>query len=190
MAGRRRCPSPPAEALPQLEKYCSGFLCTYIDGEGRLQGTDLEWFRSLRAVTNSPSRRRAGLRRILRLTRWTRWEWMPRWGCRSTGNLSGVFYRTPAGPTVIRVSPHAEGLVRWRRREAPVRELLTVASRVPSSRFPRARWSKSAGRFRRSPGLRSISADSEASPPRRSASHLGRESRFALSPIAHIPYTD
>jgi len=43
-----------AEALPQLEPYCSGFLCTYIDGEGRLQGTNLEWFRSLRAVTQLP----------------------------------------------------------------------------------------------------------------------------------------
>ncbi len=42
------------EALPQLEPYCSGFLCTYIDGEGRLQGTDIEWFRSLRAVTELP----------------------------------------------------------------------------------------------------------------------------------------
>jgi phosphoribosylformimino-5-aminoimidazole carboxamide ribonucleotide (ProFAR) isomerase len=43
-----------AEALPQLEPYCSGFVCTYIDGEGRLQGTDLDWFRSLRAVTKLP----------------------------------------------------------------------------------------------------------------------------------------
>ena len=29
-----------AQALPQLEPYCSGFLCTYIDGEGRMQGTE------------------------------------------------------------------------------------------------------------------------------------------------------
>jgi phosphoribosylformimino-5-aminoimidazole carboxamide ribonucleotide (ProFAR) isomerase len=43
-----------AQALPQLEPYCSGFLCTYIDGEGRLQGTNLGWFRSLRAVTPLP----------------------------------------------------------------------------------------------------------------------------------------
>lgn len=42
------------EALPQLEPYCSGFLCTYIDGEGRLQGTNIDWFRSLRAVTQLP----------------------------------------------------------------------------------------------------------------------------------------
>ena len=43
-----------AQALPQLEPYCSGFLCTYIDAEGRLQGTNIEWFRSLRAVTQLP----------------------------------------------------------------------------------------------------------------------------------------
>jgi phosphoribosylformimino-5-aminoimidazole carboxamide ribonucleotide (ProFAR) isomerase len=42
------------EALPQLEAYCSGFLCTYIDGEGRLKGTDIDWYRSLRAVTQLP----------------------------------------------------------------------------------------------------------------------------------------
>jgi phosphoribosylformimino-5-aminoimidazole carboxamide ribonucleotide (ProFAR) isomerase len=41
-------------ALPQLEPYCSGFLCTYIDAEGKLQGTNLEWFRTLRSVTSLP----------------------------------------------------------------------------------------------------------------------------------------
>ncbi|MGA3166199.1 MAG: HisA/HisF-related TIM barrel protein [Terriglobia bacterium] len=43
-----------AEAIPLLEPYCSGFLCTYVDAEGRLQGTNLEWFRSLRAATQLP----------------------------------------------------------------------------------------------------------------------------------------
>lgn len=43
-----------AQALPQLEPYCSGFLCTYIDAEGRLQGTNLDWFRSLRTATQFP----------------------------------------------------------------------------------------------------------------------------------------
>jgi phosphoribosylformimino-5-aminoimidazole carboxamide ribonucleotide (ProFAR) isomerase len=42
------------EALPQLEPYCSEFLCTYIDAEGKLQGTDMGWFRSLRAATELP----------------------------------------------------------------------------------------------------------------------------------------
>lgn len=39
------------EVLGQLEPYCGGFLCTYVDKEGMLQGTDLEWFRRLRAAT-------------------------------------------------------------------------------------------------------------------------------------------
>lgn len=43
-----------AQVLPQLEPYCSGFLCTYIDGEGRLQGTNIDWFRGLRVVTQLP----------------------------------------------------------------------------------------------------------------------------------------
>lgn len=37
--------------IRDLEPYCSGFLCTYVDKEGMLQGTDLEWFRRLRAAT-------------------------------------------------------------------------------------------------------------------------------------------
>ena len=28
-----------------------GFLCTYVDKEGMMQGTDLDWFRRLRAAT-------------------------------------------------------------------------------------------------------------------------------------------
>ena len=39
------------EVLRQLEPYCAGFLCTYVDKEGMMQGTDLEWFRRLRAAT-------------------------------------------------------------------------------------------------------------------------------------------
>jgi phosphoribosylformimino-5-aminoimidazole carboxamide ribotide isomerase len=39
------------EVLAALEPYCAGFLCTYVDKEGMLQGTDLAWFRSLRAAT-------------------------------------------------------------------------------------------------------------------------------------------
>ena len=40
--------------MPQLEPYCSEFLCTCIDVEGRLQGTNLEWFRKLRTHTQRP----------------------------------------------------------------------------------------------------------------------------------------
>jgi phosphoribosylformimino-5-aminoimidazole carboxamide ribotide isomerase len=39
------------EVLQRLEPYCSGFLCTYVDKEGMMQGTDLAWFRRLRAAT-------------------------------------------------------------------------------------------------------------------------------------------
>ncbi|MEP6962015.1 MAG: 1-(5-phosphoribosyl)-5-[(5-phosphoribosylamino)methylideneamino] imidazole-4-carboxamide isomerase [Acidobacteriota bacterium] len=39
------------EVVQSLEKYCGGFLCTYVDKEGMLQGTDLDWFRRLRAAT-------------------------------------------------------------------------------------------------------------------------------------------
>jgi phosphoribosylformimino-5-aminoimidazole carboxamide ribotide isomerase len=40
------------EVLASLEPYCSGFLCTYVDKEGMLQGTDLDWFRRLRSATS------------------------------------------------------------------------------------------------------------------------------------------
>lgn len=38
--------------IQDLEPYCGGFLCTYVDKEGMMQGTDLDWFRRLRAATN------------------------------------------------------------------------------------------------------------------------------------------
>ena len=39
------------EVIQALEPNCAGFLCTYVDKEGMLQGTDLAWFRRLRAAT-------------------------------------------------------------------------------------------------------------------------------------------
>ena len=39
------------EMIQQLEPFCAGFLCTYVDKEGMMQGTDLDWFRRLRAAT-------------------------------------------------------------------------------------------------------------------------------------------
>ncbi len=39
------------EVIARLEPYCSGFLCTYVDREGMLEGTDLEWFKRLRRAT-------------------------------------------------------------------------------------------------------------------------------------------
>jgi phosphoribosylformimino-5-aminoimidazole carboxamide ribonucleotide (ProFAR) isomerase len=38
--------------LGALEPFCSGFLCTYVDKEGMMQGTDLDWFRRLRNATS------------------------------------------------------------------------------------------------------------------------------------------
>ena len=40
------------EVIRHLEPFCSGFLCTYVDKEGMLQGTDLDWFRRLRRITS------------------------------------------------------------------------------------------------------------------------------------------
>jgi phosphoribosylformimino-5-aminoimidazole carboxamide ribotide isomerase len=40
------------DVLRTLEPYCSGFLCTYVDKEGMMQGTDLDWFRRLRQATS------------------------------------------------------------------------------------------------------------------------------------------
>lgn len=39
------------QVIESLDPYCSGFLCTYVDKEGMMQGTDLDWFRRLRAAT-------------------------------------------------------------------------------------------------------------------------------------------
>ena len=39
------------QVLGVLDPYCSGYLCTYVDKEGMMQGTDLAWFRRLRAAT-------------------------------------------------------------------------------------------------------------------------------------------
>ena len=39
------------DVIPELEPYCAGFLCTYVDKEGMMQGTDLDWFARLREIT-------------------------------------------------------------------------------------------------------------------------------------------
>ncbi len=40
------------DLIGELEPFCSGFLCTYVDKEGMMQGTDLAWFESLRNATS------------------------------------------------------------------------------------------------------------------------------------------
>lgn len=44
----------PAEVMTELAPYCGGFLCTDIDREGTMRGANLQWFRTLRAVTKLP----------------------------------------------------------------------------------------------------------------------------------------
>ena len=51
---RETLPLTSAQALVQLEPYCSEFLCTYIDAEGQLRGTNLTWFKNLRSVAHLP----------------------------------------------------------------------------------------------------------------------------------------
>ena len=52
----------PDEVIPELEKYASGFLCTYVDAEGTMRGTNLKWFRSLRNATSRPITAAGGIR--------------------------------------------------------------------------------------------------------------------------------
>ncbi|MBI3934496.1 MAG: 1-(5-phosphoribosyl)-5-[(5-phosphoribosylamino)methylideneamino] imidazole-4-carboxamide isomerase [Acidobacteria bacterium] len=51
---RKRTALRAEDVIPQLEPYCAGFLCTYVDKEGTMQGTNLRWFRSLRQATTLP----------------------------------------------------------------------------------------------------------------------------------------
>lgn len=39
------------EVIREVAPYCGGCLCTYVDKEGMMEGTDLKWFRKLRAST-------------------------------------------------------------------------------------------------------------------------------------------
>src|SRR6202790_4151668 len=55
------------EMIPHLEPYCSGFLCTYVDKEGMLQGTDLDWFKRLRTLTKHELTAAGGITKIERV---------------------------------------------------------------------------------------------------------------------------
>jgi phosphoribosylformimino-5-aminoimidazole carboxamide ribotide isomerase len=52
----------PDEVIPELEKYASEFLCTYVDAEGTMRGTNLNWFRALRRATRLPITAAGGIR--------------------------------------------------------------------------------------------------------------------------------
>ena len=59
---RERLKLRPEEVMPKLEPYCSGFLCTFVDNEGTMKGTNLAWFRSLRRATKFPVTAAGGIR--------------------------------------------------------------------------------------------------------------------------------
>lgn len=40
------------DVISRFDPYCGSYLCTFVDKEGTMQGTDLEWYRHLRAATN------------------------------------------------------------------------------------------------------------------------------------------
>jgi len=44
----------PSDVIPQLEPYCSTFLCTDVDREGTMTGANLRYFRELRSATALP----------------------------------------------------------------------------------------------------------------------------------------
>jgi phosphoribosylformimino-5-aminoimidazole carboxamide ribotide isomerase len=61
---RERLQLRPRDVMPQLGPYCSGFLCTFVDNEGTMQGTDLAWFRKLRRITAKPITAAGGIRSL------------------------------------------------------------------------------------------------------------------------------
>jgi len=52
------------EAITTFAEKCNGFLCTYVDKEGMMQGTDLDWFASLRRLTTLPITAAGGITTI------------------------------------------------------------------------------------------------------------------------------
>lgn len=50
------------DVMPELEQHCSEFLCTYVDAEGTMRGTNLDWFRKLRRATRLPITAAGGIR--------------------------------------------------------------------------------------------------------------------------------
>ena len=52
------------QAITTFAEKCGGFLCTYVDKEGMMQGTDLEWFAGLRDLTTLPITAAGGITTI------------------------------------------------------------------------------------------------------------------------------
>ena len=55
------------DVIRKLEPYCGGFLCTYVDKEGMLQGTDLDWYRRLRNATGHEITAAGGITTIMEI---------------------------------------------------------------------------------------------------------------------------
>ena len=51
---RRAIQRRPEEVTQQLEPFCGAFLCTDVDREGTMRGSNLKWFRALRLSTTHP----------------------------------------------------------------------------------------------------------------------------------------
>ncbi len=60
------------QVIRQIEPYCAGFLCTYVDKEGMLEGTDLDWFRRLRDATSHEITAAGGITTIEEIRELTR----------------------------------------------------------------------------------------------------------------------
>ena len=52
------------KVIREIEPYCEEFMCTYVDKEGMLEGTDLDWFRRLREVTSHKITAAGGITKI------------------------------------------------------------------------------------------------------------------------------
>jgi phosphoribosylformimino-5-aminoimidazole carboxamide ribotide isomerase len=60
------------QVIRRLEPFCGGFLCTYVDKEGMLEGTDLAWYRRLRQATNHEITAAGGITTIEEIQELTR----------------------------------------------------------------------------------------------------------------------
>ncbi len=56
------------EIVRDLEPYCGEFLCTFVDNEGTMTGTDLDWFRRLRDATSLPITAAGGIASMEEIT--------------------------------------------------------------------------------------------------------------------------
>ena len=63
----------PEEVFKELGRYASEFLCTYVDNEGTMRGTNLAWFREFAAARQLPITAAGGIRSLGRFARSNGW---------------------------------------------------------------------------------------------------------------------